>query len=241
MSILVTRAGKGSPLTHNEVDANFTNLNNDKVEGQSSSVDSEIALFSGTGGKTIKRASITGVLKAVSGVLSAAVAGTDYETPANKDATGGYTGLTLYKINFKNATNTFISFFTNSNTAARTYTFPDKDGTVAMTSDIITTGWLAPKTAAYTAMAGDMVDTDTTAGSFAITLPGTAVAVGDPVSVRGKAWETNPISITPPTGGSIEGPGGTSTASETCSNSSLILKFVCIDATAGAMKWRVAI
>ena len=32
MSTIVTRAGKGSPLTHNEVDANFTNLNTDKVE-----------------------------------------------------------------------------------------------------------------------------------------------------------------------------------------------------------------
>lgn len=32
MTTIVTRAGKGSPLTHNEVDANFTNLNADKVE-----------------------------------------------------------------------------------------------------------------------------------------------------------------------------------------------------------------
>lgn len=32
MSTIVTRAGKGSPLTHNEVDANFVNLNTDKVE-----------------------------------------------------------------------------------------------------------------------------------------------------------------------------------------------------------------
>lgn len=32
MSTIVTRAGKGSPLTHNEVDANFTNLNTDKVQ-----------------------------------------------------------------------------------------------------------------------------------------------------------------------------------------------------------------
>ena len=32
MSTIVTRAGKGSPLTHNEVDANFENLNADKVE-----------------------------------------------------------------------------------------------------------------------------------------------------------------------------------------------------------------
>lgn len=32
MSTIVTRAGKGSALTHNEVDANFNNLNNDKLE-----------------------------------------------------------------------------------------------------------------------------------------------------------------------------------------------------------------
>jgi hypothetical protein len=32
MSTIVTRSGKGSPLTHNEVDANFNNLNTDKVE-----------------------------------------------------------------------------------------------------------------------------------------------------------------------------------------------------------------
>jgi hypothetical protein len=32
MATIVTRAAKGSPLTHDEVDANFTNLNNDKAE-----------------------------------------------------------------------------------------------------------------------------------------------------------------------------------------------------------------
>ncbi|MDI9407806.1 MAG: hypothetical protein QM523_01005 [Candidatus Pacebacteria bacterium] len=36
MSTIVTRAGKGSPLTHNEVDANFTNLNTDKLENGAS-------------------------------------------------------------------------------------------------------------------------------------------------------------------------------------------------------------
>ena len=63
-----------------------------------------------------------------------------FVTPATltgeKDATGGIVGLTLFKINFKNAANTFTSFFTNSNTAARTYTFKDADGTIAFTSDI---------------------------------------------------------------------------------------------------------
>lgn len=59
-----------------------------------------------------------------------------YEKVANKDATGGYVGLTLFKINFKNVANTFTSFFTNANTAARTYTFQDKDGTIADLADV---------------------------------------------------------------------------------------------------------
>ena len=32
MATIVTRSGKGSPLTNNEVDANFNNLNSDKIE-----------------------------------------------------------------------------------------------------------------------------------------------------------------------------------------------------------------
>jgi len=56
------------------------------VTGQASSVDNEIALFSGTGGKTIKRAATTGVLKAANGVIAAAVAGTDYVAPTDETA-----------------------------------------------------------------------------------------------------------------------------------------------------------
>lgn len=39
------------------------------------------------------------------------------------------------KIGFKNIAGTFTSFLQNSNTSVRTYTFPDKSGTVALTSD----------------------------------------------------------------------------------------------------------
>ena len=59
------------------------------------------------------------------------------ETSTNKDASSGYAGMTLFKYNFKNLLNTFTSFWVNSNTAVRTYTFPDKDGTVAMTGDLV--------------------------------------------------------------------------------------------------------
>lgn len=51
------------------------------VSGPSSSVDSEIALFSSTTGKVIKRATTTGIVKATSGVISAATAGSDYVAP----------------------------------------------------------------------------------------------------------------------------------------------------------------
>ena len=49
-----------------------------QVAGPGVSVDSEIALWNGTDGATLKRASTTGILKATSGVIAAAVSGTDY-------------------------------------------------------------------------------------------------------------------------------------------------------------------
>lgn len=81
MTTITTRAGKGSALSFAEVDGNFTNLNTDKIEGITSSVDGEIALWSSTTGKVLKRATISGIVKATSGVASAATAGTDYLAP----------------------------------------------------------------------------------------------------------------------------------------------------------------
>lgn len=59
----------------------------DASTNTASSVDSEVALFSGTGGKTLKRATATGLAKLTAGVLSAASAGTDYVAPAGNVAT----------------------------------------------------------------------------------------------------------------------------------------------------------
>lgn len=55
------------------------------VVGPSSSVDGEIALYNSTTGKLLKRATTTGLLKASSGVLAQAVAGTDYYNPGGTD------------------------------------------------------------------------------------------------------------------------------------------------------------
>lgn len=53
----------------------------DASTNTSSSVDGEIALFSGTAGKTLKRATGSGIAKITSGVLGTATSGTDYEVP----------------------------------------------------------------------------------------------------------------------------------------------------------------
>jgi len=82
MTTITTRSGKGSALSFAEVDGNFTNLNTDKIEGVTSSVDSELALWSSTTGKVLKRADLTGIVKATAGVASAASAGTDYVAPS---------------------------------------------------------------------------------------------------------------------------------------------------------------
>jgi hypothetical protein len=81
MTTITTRSGKGSALSFAEVDGNFTNLNTDKIEGITSSVDGEIALWSSTTGKLLKRATISGIVKATSGVATTATAGTDYLAP----------------------------------------------------------------------------------------------------------------------------------------------------------------
>ena len=58
MATIVTRDGKGSALLHAELDANFTNLNSDKVEAVSSSTDNAIARFDGTSG-VLQNSSVT--------------------------------------------------------------------------------------------------------------------------------------------------------------------------------------
>lgn len=55
MSTIVTRAGKGSALTHNEVDANFVNLNTDKI--QSGNTVASLTITSAT----INGGTITGI------------------------------------------------------------------------------------------------------------------------------------------------------------------------------------
>lgn len=58
-----------------------------------------------------------------------------YVPLASKDASDGVPGLTLFKLNLKNVLGTIINFFTSASTAPRTWTMPDKSGTVAILAD----------------------------------------------------------------------------------------------------------
>lgn len=140
--VLSSTAGGGSVTTVSVTSAN----------GMSGSV----ATATSTPAITLST-TVTGIVKGNGTAFSAAVAGTDYLAPSgngsaltgitssqisgvealsNKDANNGYAGLTSFRINFKNVANTFTSFLTNSNTAARTYTFRDRDGTIADAVDL---------------------------------------------------------------------------------------------------------
>jgi hypothetical protein len=96
MSTIVTRAGKGSALTHTEVDANFTNLNTDKIEAAQTVTLTNKTLSTGTAitAGTINGATI-GATTPSSGAFttlsaSSTVSGTGFSTYlASPPAIGG--------------------------------------------------------------------------------------------------------------------------------------------------------
>jgi hypothetical protein len=91
---------------------------------------------------TTAQAADTGTLNAAKSYANSIIIGLQTalgftpENSSNKDVSGGYVGKTLEKINIWNTARTFVNYFVSATTAARTWTFPDKDGTVAMTSDL---------------------------------------------------------------------------------------------------------
>jgi hypothetical protein len=86
MSTIVTRAGKGSPLTHAEVDSNFTNLNTDKAgyitgEGgtvtQSTSKATAVTLNKKCGQITMHNASLAAATTVSFTLTNSTIAATD--------------------------------------------------------------------------------------------------------------------------------------------------------------------
>lgn len=83
-----------------------------------------------------KYPSVKSVYDWATGLFATIASLANYQLLSGKDATGGYAGLTLFKINFKNAADTFTSFLTNANTASRTYTFQNRNGTIVDDTDL---------------------------------------------------------------------------------------------------------
>lgn len=76
-----------------------------------------------------------------------------YVPVVSKDAQDGVPALTGFKLNLKNIAGTITSWFTTAASAARTWTMPDKDGTVAMVSDFASPpaiGSTAPAAGSFT-------------------------------------------------------------------------------------------
>jgi hypothetical protein len=98
MSTIVTRAGKGSPLTHAEVDANFTNLDTDKLEVGAAFN----AAVAATPAVTANTAKVTNATH--TGDVTGATALTIATVNANVGAFGSATQVATFTVNAKGLT-----------------------------------------------------------------------------------------------------------------------------------------
>jgi hypothetical protein len=141
------------------------------VSGPASSVDSELALFNSTTGKLIKRASLTGLVKATSGVASAATAGTDYVTPTGSET---LTNKTLTNPSVNNYTEGVVAIGTVSSSH-----------TLSLTNGTVQTATLTASTACTFTM-----PTATAGKSFILLLKQAASTGNGTATFTGVKWGT---------------------------------------------------
>jgi hypothetical protein len=123
MSTIVTRSGKGSPLTHVEVDANFTNLNTDKYQSGDAASFTEVDIPTNSGTSTVTKGtgitswlysgtnfSIAGQEATPAGLFIGSAGTKMYVNGASGDDVNEYTLSTAWDI----TTATFVTVFSTS-------------------------------------------------------------------------------------------------------------------------------
>ena len=181
------------------------------VVGPASAVDNQIALFNSTTGKLIKAATTTGLLKASSGVIAAAVSSTDYAP-----ATTGTSAQLLAN----SGSGGFANVTVGSGLTLSSGTLTASGGGLA---------WQSVQTSAFTASAGNAYPCNTTSAAFTVTLPASPSA-GDLVTLTDYAgtFGTNNLTVNP-NGLKIQG----DTANKVISTSNNSVNLVYIDSTRG--------
>jgi hypothetical protein len=75
-------------------------------------------------------------ISAINGAMVTAALGYTPLKATDKDASNGVVGMTGFAVNLKNGDGTIVSKLINNGTAARQWTLPDKDGVLALMSDL---------------------------------------------------------------------------------------------------------
>jgi len=179
MTTITLRNVKGSALSFTEVDNNFTNLNTDKIEKVTSSVDSEIALWSSTTGAVLKRATVTGVLKATSGVLAAATAGTDYAKPDTASTWSANQSFNSGNLRLNGSSSGTATLNAPAAAATNTYTLPPDAATLGYRN----VPAVGAKTSSYTLQTADVGKYVEVGSGGSITIPDATFSAGDIVSI----------------------------------------------------------
>lgn len=194
VAAVVTGTGTDCVLVNGTSSSCGSGGGGDVSSNTATSVNSEVALFSGTGGKTIKRATGTGIPLITAGVFSIAVAGTDYLLPSGSGA-----ALTAL-----NATQITSGTFPAARFPAFTGDVTNTAGTIALAigASKVTNTMLAGAIAASKLVATDIVTVGTiTTGTWqgttvAFNKGGTnlTAAADDTVMVSsGTAWEAKAV------------------------------------------------
>lgn len=137
MSTIVTRAGKGSPLTHTELDANFTNLNNDKagyITGEGGTVTQATSKSTGVGGVG---APFTGQANPKSGTITMNAAALAASTTVSFVMTNTAIGANDLLVLNHSSGGTFGAYTLNARCAAGSATIDVRNVTAGSLSEAI--------------------------------------------------------------------------------------------------------